>query len=58
LNFTEFIDSSKRLLRVTTRPNRKELLMLIRLSFLGVIIVGAIGFVIKVLFWIVGLAPQ
>lgn len=58
MNFTEFIDSSKRLLRVTTRPNRKELLMLIRLSFLGVIIVGAIGFVIKVLFWIVGLAPQ
>jgi protein transport protein SEC61 subunit gamma-like protein len=58
LNFREFIDSSKRLLRVTTRPNRKELLMLIRLSFLGVIVVGAIGFVVKVLFWIVGLAPK
>jgi protein transport protein SEC61 subunit gamma and related proteins len=58
LNFGEFIESSKRLLRVTTRPSRKELVMLIRLSFLGVLLVGGIGFVVKVLFWIVGLAPK
>ena len=58
MNFGEFIESSKRLLRVTTRPSRKELVMLIRLSFLGVLLVGGIGFVVKVLFWIVGLAPK
>jgi len=58
LNLREFIDSTKRLLQVTRRPRGKELLMLIRLSFLGVLIVGAIGFVVKVLFWIVGLAPK
>jgi len=58
LNFKEFIESSKRLLRVTTRPNRKELVMLVRLSLLGILVVGGIGFVVKVLFWIVGLAPK
>jgi len=58
LNFREFIESSKRLLRVTTRPNRKELVMLVRLSLLGILVVGGIGFVVKVLFWIVGLAPK
>ena len=52
------MESSKRLLRVTTQPSRKELVMLIRLSFLGVLLVGGIGFVVKVLFWIVGLAPK
>jgi protein transport protein SEC61 subunit gamma-like protein len=56
LNFGEFIESSKRLLRVTTQPSRKELVMLTRLSFLGVLLIGGIGFVVKVLFWIVGLA--
>jgi len=58
LNLREFIESSKRLLRVTTRPNRKELVMLVRLSLLGILVVGGIGFVVKVLFWIVGLAPK
>ena len=58
MNFREFIESSKRLLRVTTRPNRKELVMLVRLSLLGILVVGGIGFVVKVLFWIVGLAPK
>ncbi len=58
MNFGEFIESSKRLLRVTTRPSRKELVMLTRLTFLGVLLVGGIGFVVKVLFWIVGLAPK
>ncbi len=58
MNFKEFIESSKRLLRVTTRPNRKELVMLVRLSLLGILVVGGIGFVVKVLFWIVGLAPK
>jgi protein transport protein SEC61 subunit gamma-like protein len=58
LNFREFLESSKRLLHVTTRPSRKELVLLVRLSFLGVAVVGGMGFVIRLLFWIVGLAPK
>jgi len=58
LNFREFMESSRRLLHVTTRPSRKELVLLVRLSFLGVAVVGGMGFVIRLLFWIVGLAPK
>jgi preprotein translocase subunit Sss1 len=52
------MESSRRLLHVTTRPSRKELVLLVRLSFLGVAVVGGMGFVIRLLFWIVGLAPK
>ncbi len=58
MNFREFMESSRRLLHVTTRPSRKELVLLVRLSFLGVAVVGGMGFVIRLLFWIVGLAPK
>ena len=58
MNFREFMKSSRRLLHVTTRPSRKELVLLVRLSFLGVAVVGGMGFVIRLLFWIVGLAPK
>jgi protein translocase SEC61 complex gamma subunit len=58
LNVRGFIESSKRLLRVTTRPTRRELVQLVRLCLLGIMIIGGIGFVVKILFWIVGLAPK
>lgn len=55
MGLIDFIQSSKRVFQVASRPSRDELWMLIRVTFLGVGIVGAIGFMIKVLFWIVGL---
>jgi protein translocase SEC61 complex gamma subunit len=55
LGLIDFIQSSRRVFQVASKPSRDELWMLIRVTFLGVGIVGAIGFMIKVLFWIVGL---
>ena len=55
MGLREFIDSVKRLRHVTSKPSREELWMLIRISFLGIVIIGAIGFIIRVLFWFVGL---
>jgi protein translocase SEC61 complex gamma subunit len=57
LNLTEFIESSRRLLQATTRPSREELWMLFRISMLGVAALGFIGFMVRVIFWIVNLAP-
>ncbi|WP_455277688.1 protein translocase SEC61 complex subunit gamma [[Eubacterium] cellulosolvens] len=51
----DFIQSSRRVFQVASKPSRDEIWMLIRVTFLGVGIVGAIGFMIKILFWIVGL---
>jgi protein translocase SEC61 complex gamma subunit len=53
----DFLESSRRLLRVTSRPSRTEVWLLVKISFLGVTIVGAIGFMIRILFLFVGLLP-
>jgi protein transport protein SEC61 subunit gamma-like protein len=50
-----FIESAKRVIRVASKPSRTELWMLVRVTAIGIAIVGGIGFMIKVLFWFVGL---
>ena len=58
MNTREFIDSTKRLLHVTTKPSRDELSLMLKISFLGVVIVGSLGFIIRVLFLFLNLLPQ
>jgi len=58
LNLREFIDASKRLLHVTTKPSRDEISLMVKISFLGVAIVGSLGFIIRVLFLFLNLLPQ
>ena len=53
-----FLTSARRLLHVTTRPTREELSLMVKISFLGIAIVGGLGFVIRILFLFVGLLPQ
>jgi protein translocase SEC61 complex gamma subunit len=50
-----FIQSAKRLFHVAQKPDWEETALLIKISLLGVGIVGGIGFVIRILFWLVGL---
>jgi protein translocase SEC61 complex gamma subunit len=50
-----FIQSARRLFHVAQKPDREEVILLIKISFIGVGIIGGIGFVIRILFWIVGL---
>ena len=57
LNFGEFIGSARRLLRVATKPSREELWLLVKVTLLGVGVVGVIGYIVRVLFWVVGLGP-
>jgi protein translocase SEC61 complex gamma subunit len=58
LNTHEFWDSTKRLVHVTTKPSRDEISLMVKISFLGVVIVGSLGFVIRVLFLFFNLLPQ
>jgi protein translocase SEC61 complex gamma subunit len=58
VNLREFVDSSKRLLLVTTKPSRDEISLMVKISFAGVAIVGALGFIIRVLFLFLNLLPQ
>ena len=57
MNLRELIDSSKRLLHVTTKPSREEVSLMVKISFLGVIIVGSLGFIIRILFLFLNLLP-
>jgi preprotein translocase subunit Sss1 len=58
MGIKEFIVSSRRLMNAVTRPRRKEAWIMIRISLIGVAAIGAIGFMVQVLFLIVGLSPK
>jgi protein translocase SEC61 complex gamma subunit len=58
LNVSEFLDSTKRLIHVTTKPSRDELSLMVKISFLGVIVIGVLGYIIRVLFLFLNLLPQ
>ncbi|MGD0175347.1 MAG: protein translocase SEC61 complex subunit gamma [Candidatus Bathyarchaeia archaeon] len=58
MNAREFLDSTRRLMHVTTKPSRDEISLMVKISFLGVAIVGSLGFVIRVLFLFFNLLPQ
>ena len=58
MNLREFLDSTRRLLLVTTKPSRDELSLMVKISFAGVAIVGSLGFIIRVLFLFLNLLPQ
>ena len=57
MNLSEFLESSRRLLQATTRPGRDEIWMLFKISMLGLVVLGMIGFMVRVIFWIINLAP-
>ncbi len=52
-----FLTSARRLLHVTTRPTRTELWLMVKICFLGIAIVGGLGYVVRMLFMFVGLLP-
>ncbi len=58
MNMREFIDSTKRLIHVTTKPSRDEISLMMKISFLGVVIAGSLGFIIRILFLFLNLMPQ
>jgi preprotein translocase subunit Sss1 len=52
-----FLSSARRLLHVTTRPTGTELSLMVKICFLGIAIVGGLGYVVRILFLFVGLLP-
>lgn len=58
MNLRQFLESTQRLLHVTTKPSRDEVSLMVKISFLGVAIVGSLGYIIRVLFLFLNLLPQ
>jgi preprotein translocase subunit Sss1 len=40
-----------------TRPKREEIWLVLKITLLGIAVIGAIGFMVRVIFWFVNLAP-
>ena len=45
--FKSFVTQCRRVLRATKKPDKQEFLTIVKISGLGIIILGAIGFVIS-----------
>jgi protein translocase SEC61 complex gamma subunit len=49
LGLRSFFQSASRLLKLATKPGRTELWLSIKICFLGVIAIGGIGYIIKLI---------
>ena len=50
---SRFWENTKRIAKLAKRPTRKEMWAQVKISFLGLFVVGAVGFVIRLIFTIV-----
>ena len=53
--FNKFIKDSKRVLKVARKPDLPEYIELAKISALGVVVIGVIGFIIVLLGSLIGL---
>lgn len=49
MGLRSFLQSSARLLRLATKPGRSELWLSVKICFLGILVVGFVGFIIKLI---------
>lgn len=48
--FGKFIAESKRVVKVTKKPTKKEYMTIVKVSASGILLIGLIGFIIQVLY--------
>jgi len=52
-----FLTSTRTLFHVSSKPSREEYFILMKISLIGLALIGGVGFTVKILFWFVGLLP-
>lgn len=53
--FSRFISSSKRILSIAKKPTKKEFWQMAKIIGLGIILIGVIGYIIKLIIIILGI---
>ena len=53
--FNKFIKDSKRVLKVAKKPDKEEYWSLAKITVLGIIVIGVIGFIITMIASVIGL---
>jgi len=49
MGVSEFINDSRRILKLATKPSRKELWMSTKVSLLAMVLVGMVSFIIQII---------
>jgi len=49
MGLRSFLGSARRLMKLAKKPGREELWLSIKICFLGVIVIGVLGFIIKLI---------
>ncbi len=50
MSLTEFIESVRRVLIVAKKPNWQEYKLMLKVTLLGVTLIGVLGFLVKLIF--------
>ncbi len=48
--FKNFIQNTKRVLKVATKPSRKEFMTVLKICIIGIVILGAVSYVMQLIF--------
>ena len=52
--FKEFWQSTKRVLKVATKPTRKEFMTVFKICTIGIVILGVLSYVLQLIFSMIG----
>jgi len=51
VNLRELIDAWRRIIIIVTKPTKDEYLAILKITLLGLVVIGAISFIVRVLFY-------
>lgn len=52
--FREFLQSARRVLKVATKPDRKEYFLVFKICTIGIVLLGGLSYVLQLVFSFVG----
>ena len=53
--FSNFVESSRRIFTVSRKPDKKEYNVMVKITGIGIILIGVIGFIMALVFILLGL---
>jgi len=54
MRISGFISNAIRVLRLTTKPKRDEFSFVAKVTALGIIVIGSVGYIVESIKWILG----
>jgi len=51
VNLRELIDAWRRIIIIVTKPTKDEYLAILKITLLGLVVIGTISFIVRVLFY-------